>query len=250
MSIRKRLLILGGTAEAQALAKRALATGRFDVMVSLAGRTREPAEVAGELHVGGFGGARGFARYLLERKFKLLVDATHPFAAQMSANAAEASAETGVPRLILVRPHWEPEPGDNWIMVPDMAAAAEAVGRLGRRVFLTVGRQELAAFAELADIHFVVRLIEAPEAPVPLPDHELLLGRAPFTLRGESALMRQHGIDLLVSKNSGGDATYAKIDAARRLKIPVVMVERPAPPPGPVATDVDAAMAWITEQIA
>jgi precorrin-6A/cobalt-precorrin-6A reductase len=245
----RRLLILGGTGEAVALAGRLAGDPRLRVVTSLAGRTRAPARAAGEIRVGGFGGASGLAGYLEQESIGLVVDATHPFAARMAANVARACAETGVPRLKLLRPSWHAVAGDAWIEVPDMASAAEAVGQGGTRVFLSVGRQDLAAFAGLEHVRFLVRSIEPLEAPSPLADCMAIQGRGPFTEEAEAALMRKHRIDLLVSKNSGGGATYAKIAAARTLGLPVVMIARPPAPPGETAATVEEAAAWVEEKL-
>lgn len=246
---RRRLLILGGTGEAAALAGRLAADPRLRVITSLAGRTRAPAEVAGDLRVGGFGGAAGLAAYLEAEAIGLVVDATHPFAARMAANAARACAEAGVPRLKLLRAPWRADPGDRWHEVADTAAAARAVGESGRRVFLSVGRQDLSAFASLEDIWFLVRSIEPLGSPSPLSGAEVIHGRGPFTETAEIALLKGHRIDLLVSKNSGGEATYAKIAAARTLGLPVVMIARPPAPAGEAVATVDAAAAWVEAQL-
>jgi precorrin-6A/cobalt-precorrin-6A reductase len=246
---RRRLLILGGTGEAAALAERLAGDPRLSIVTSLAGRTRNPARLAGDVRVGGFGGAAGLAGYLQREAVALVVDATHPFAARMAANAAAACTAAGVPRLKLLRAAWRPVAGDRWIDVPDMAAAARAVGDAGRRVFLSVGRQDLGAFAGLAEAWFLVRSIDPLETPRPLARAEVIAGRGPFAEADEAALMREHRIDLLVSKNSGGEATYAKIAAARRLGLPVVMIARPPAPPGDRAASVDDAAAWVETKV-
>ncbi len=245
----KKLLILGGTGEAAALAGRLAEDPRLTVITSLAGRTRDPAKVAGALRVGGFGGAAGLAAYLEEESIDLLVDTTHPFAARMAANAAHACAEIGVPRLKLLRPAWHAGEADRWIDVADIATAAKATGRKGTRAFLSVGRQDLSAFADLEDIWFLVRSIEPLEAPCPLANCAVIQGRGPFTEAAETALLKEHRIDLLVSKNSGGEATYAKIAAARRLGLPVVMIARPPAPPGETVATVDESVAWVAERL-
>ncbi len=250
----KRVLILGGTAEAAALARALAEDARVAATTSLAGRTRAPGELPGAVRRGGFGGAQALAGYLKSHGVDLLVDATHPFAARIGRNAAQACAAAGVPRLVLSRPPWTAREGDRWIPVPDAQAAAAALPGLGpglgARVFLTIGRQELAAFTGLTDIWFMVRLVETPEEPIPLEDFHLVLGRGPFSLAQETALLRAHGIEAVVSKNSGGPGTYAKIEAARALGLPVVMVARPALPAGETVESVAAALAWIERRLA
>lgn len=240
-----RLLILGGTGEAAALAHRLSRTPGLAIVTSLAGRTRAPAAVPGELQTGGFGGAEGLARYLSDKRIDLVVDATHPFAARISANAAVACAAARVPRVMLIRPAWQPQAGDRWIQVPNAAAAAAVLPEMGRRVFLSTGRREIKAFADLPGLWMLVRLIDAPEAPLPLANHELILDRGPFAAEDEAALMQANGIDVLVTKNSGGAATYGKIEAARRLGLPVVMIGRPPVPAGGTVAGVDEAVAWV-----
>ena len=241
-----RLLLLGGTAEAITLAEALAADPRMTVISSLAGRTVAHRLPPGEVRVGGFGGAAGLAAYLRERGINLVVDATHPFAATISRHAARASAEVGVPRLQLVRPAWSPVDGDRWHQVPDMAAAAAALPALGRRVFLAVGRQELAAFAGLDDLRLIARMVEAPED---LSGLEIVLARGPFAVADEETLFRRLGIEVVVSKNSGGEATVAKITAARRLGLPVVMIARPPAEAGDRADDATAALRWINERL-
>jgi precorrin-6A/cobalt-precorrin-6A reductase len=240
-----RVLILGGTSEARALAARALAGAARDrtVITTLAGRTTSPLLPAGGLRIGGFGGADGLARYLREQRIDVLVDATHPFAERISANAAAAAGATGVPLLVLRRPGWLEEAGDDWRRVPSLDAAADLLPTLGRRVFLTTGRQGIAAFAALDECWFLARSVEPPRAPMP-GRLEVLLDRGPFTPDGELRLLREHRIDVLVSKDSGGPA--GKLAAARQQGIPVVLVDRPPTAPGtPTAHTVDDAVAWL-----
>ena len=248
MAEARRLLILGGTGEAAALAHRLGKVPNLGIVTSMAGRTRAPAAVPGELRVGGYGGAEGLARYIMERPIDLVIDATHPYAARMTENAAAACAASGVPRLLFSRPPWQEQPNDRWVRVPDAAGAARALPDLGRRVFLSTGRQDLEPFGGLADLWFLVRLIEAPEEPLPLANYELVLGRGPFAAEDEAALMQEHGIAVVLSKNSGGQATYGKIEAARRLGLPVVMIARPPLPPGEILHTVDEAAAWAEAQ--
>jgi precorrin-6A/cobalt-precorrin-6A reductase len=235
-----RLLILGGTGEALSLARHLAHRADLAIVSSLAGRVAAPTLPPGTVRIGGFGGVDGLAAYLAAERIGAVVDATHPFAARMSVHAAEACRRAGVPLLAFVRPAWAPGSGDRWQPVADMAAAA-ALCR--GRVFLTVGRQELAWFAG-SDAWFLIRSIDPPDGPLPQA-HELVLARGPFGLADEIDLMRAHRIDMIVSKNSGGPATYAKIEAARALGLPVVMVERPARPAADEARSLDEVGAWL-----
>jgi len=235
-----KLLILGGTGEAALLARHLADRPNLETISSLAGRIADPVLPPGAVRVGGFGGVDGLAAYLAAERIDAIVDATHPFAARMSAHAAEACGRMKLPLLAFVRPAWTPEPSDRWLPVPDMAAAAALCQG---RVFLTVGRQELAPFAGSA-AWFLIRAIDPPEGALPA-HHELMLKRGPFGLADEIDLLRRHRIDLIVSKNSGGPATYAKIAAARALGLPVVMVERPARPMTDQADTLDAVAAWL-----
>ncbi|AFZ00313.1 cobalt-precorrin-6A reductase [Calothrix sp. PCC 6303] len=240
-----RLLILGGTGDAAELARRVVEIPALEVRVSLAGRTRQPGEVSGLVRVGGFGGVAGLVDYLEAEKIDLLVDATHPFAAKISENAAVAAKQTGIRNLMLVRPGWEKLPGDDWYEVESVEAAAEMLPSLGKRVFLTIGRQQLDRFSHLHDTWFLMRSIDPPETQI--PGGKLLCDRGPFSLDNEKQLLQKYQIDTLVSKNSGGDATYAKIIAARELGIKVIMIQRPPIPHGEKVTDVDAALKWLKE---
>lgn len=245
-----RLLVLGGTAEASGLAARLVARHgeRIDLVSSFAGRIKGLKPPPGRVRIGGFGGVDGLAAYLVHERIDLLVDATHPFASQISRNAREAADRAGVPRLVLWRLPWPRHPLDRWIEVDGIEAAAHALTRLGRRVWLTVGAGELAPFARLPDRWYLVRLIEA-KTPPPLPDCAVIEARGPFPLENERALIRHHRIDVLVSKASGGDATYAKIEAAREADLPVVMVRRPLPEAGERVEDVAAAADWIAARL-
>jgi precorrin-6A/cobalt-precorrin-6A reductase len=234
------VLVLGGTGEARRLAGALVPHRR--VITSLAGRVAEPSLPPGQVRVGGFGGAAGLAGYLRTAGIAALVDATHPFAARISANAAEAARLTGVPLTVLRRPGWTAQPGDVWHRVADLTAAAAAVTALGERVFLTTGRQGLAAFAHLTAQWFLVRSVDPPVPPVP-PRMTILLDRGPFTVDGEAALLRRYHIEVLVTKDSGGPMTGAKLTAARDLGVPVVMVDRPPAVPGiPAVTTVAEAV--------
>ncbi|WP_246472993.1 cobalt-precorrin-6A reductase [Pelagibacterium limicola] len=235
MGERKRILILGGTGEARALASNLIALGH-EVTSSLAGRTRAPQLPPGPVRMGGFGGVDGLAAYMQEGGFTHLVDATHPFAAQISGNAVIASAKTGIPLLRLEREVWLKPESANWLEVPTMEVAAESLPA-GARVLLTIGRQEVGAFFGRADCQFVARVIESPET---VPEGwKLIAVRGPFSLEDEIGLMRRHGITHLVSKNSGGDAGFAKLEAAAALGIEVLMVRRPKLPDAPTASTVE-----------
>ncbi|MEV3853897.1 cobalt-precorrin-6A reductase [Streptomyces sp. NPDC050095] len=239
------VLILGGTTEARRLA--ATLHTRVRVTSSLAGRVAAPRLPPGEVRIGGFGGADGMADWIREHSVSALIDATHPFAETISFNAAAAAATAHVPLLALRRPGWVPGAGDDWREVGSLAQAAQAVRGLGERVFLTTGRMGLAAFAHVADAHFLVRSVDAPEPPFP-PRMEVLLDRGPFTLEGEREVLARHRIDVLVTKDSGGAATAPKLTAAREAGIPVVVVRRPPVPGGVVvAGSVEAAAAWVQE---
>ncbi|SMC82597.1 cobalt-precorrin-6A reductase [Rhizobium sp. RU36D] len=219
----ERILILGGTAEATAMAARLIAEGK-QVISSLAGRTVEPVLPPGEVRIGGFGGSEGLARYLLENHISLVIDATHPFASRISQNAQLACDSTGVPLKALQRPRWEPRGDDHWTSVQDLTQAARALPG-GARVFLALGRQYLDAFTGRTDCHFVIRMIDPPASPLPFASAELVLGK-PSDEEEECALLMAHAITHLVCRNSGGPAGYGKIAAARSLGLPVIMVER------------------------
>ncbi|MQS15231.1 cobalt-precorrin-6A reductase [Streptomyces kaniharaensis] len=243
----RHVLILGGTTEGRALAAELAGQTPLRVTSSLAGRVAQPRLPAGEVRIGGFGGPDGLAAWLRAERVAAVVDATHPFAAGMSRNAALAAAATGVPLLALRRPGWTPVLGDRWHPVPSLAAAAELLPGLGRRVFLTTGRQGIGTFAHLDGLHFLARSVDPPEPPLPSA-LDVLLDRGPFTLDGERALLREHRIDVLVTKDSGGAATAPKLTAARELGLPVVVVERPPVPDGvPVAPDVQGAVHWLAD---
>jgi precorrin-6A/cobalt-precorrin-6A reductase len=240
-----RLLVLGGTTEAAALADALAQRAGIFAVVSLAGRTPHPAPSPLPQRIGGFGGADGLRTWLKAERIGAVVDATHPFAAQMSRHAAEACGAAGVPLLAFSRPPWRRRRGDDWIEVASTEAAATALGPKPRRVFLTLGRGQLAAFAAAPWHHYLVRAISAPSDVDALPVHRLLLSRGPYRLADEQALMRNEGVEIVVSKNSGGAATYAKVEAARHLGLPVVMIRRPAKPPVAQADRLDEALAWI-----
>lgn len=243
-----RVLILGGTTEASALARLIAGDPRFEATLSLAGRTAAPAEQPIAMRSGGFGGAAGLARHLDSHGITAVVDATHPYAARISANAVAACRQAGVPLASLARAAWQPQPGDRWIGAPSTEAAVRALGMRKRRVFVTVGRQELPLFAAAPQHRYLARLIEPPQdVPLP-PDLVLVRQRGPFDFDAEHRLLRDEAIEVVVSKNAGGSATYAKIEAARALGLPVVMIERPDKPAGHVVASPAEAMAWLAHE--
>ena len=244
--LKRTVLILGGTGEARALARVLHGDESWRVVSSLAGRVSSPALPVGEVRIGGFGGPAALAAWLTEQDVAAVVDATHPFAARISASVAQAAPAAGVPLLMLRRPGWRAGPGDVWQRVPDMRAAAAAVAVGPGPVLLTTGRGGLGAFADLPH-RFVIRTVDPPEPPLPA-DHVLLLARGPYTRAGEEALLREHTVRTLVTKDSGGRMTVAKLEAARDLGVAVVMVDRPPSPPGvEIVTDLDDVLAWLTE---
>lgn len=237
----QRILILGGTGEARRLARVLVADGH-EVTSALAGRTQAPIRPEGALRIGGFGGAEGLADWIADHGITLLIDATHPFAARISANAVEAAKRSGVRLIRLERPAWTRPDGGKWIKVTNMEDAAAALPS-GARALLTIGRQEVAAFFGRGDCRFVTRVIEAPEtAP---EEWTVIAERGPFTVEGEMALLQRHGITHVVSKNAGGDQARAKIDAAAALGVPVVMIGRPALPEAETADSVEGVLARI-----
>ena len=245
----KRLLILGGTRDAAQLAAQMIALPGVEVITSLAGRIRQLTTASERTRIGGFGGVTGLIDYVQEQHIDLLIDATHPFAAHMSFHAAAAAQACGLPHLMLVRPPWAPVEGDRWMAVESIAAAAAVLPGMAQRVFLTIGRQELAAFAHLTDLWFLMRMIDPPIPDTPVPPGTLILERGPFALADERVLLRTYAIGAIVSKNSGGKATYAKIIAARELGLPVVMVQRPPMPAGEQVADVEQAYLWVEQHL-
>jgi precorrin-6A/cobalt-precorrin-6A reductase len=239
-----RVLILGGTTEASALARALADDPRVAATLSLAGRTSAPAPQPVPLRVGGFGGADGLADWLRVHRIDVLIDATHPFATRISRNALVAAEAARTKLLVLLRPAWRPVAGDDWRVVPDMDTAAEALGEHPRRVLLTVGRQDLAPFPRTPH-RYVLRSVEPPPSALIPANAEIIAARGPFAEEDERALMTAHAIEMLVTKNAGGEATAAKLAAARALRLPVVMVARPAPPDGPHVPTVADALAWL-----
>ena len=237
LRLMKNILVLGGTADARQLAGK-LAT-RNDVTLSLAGRTENPVAQGVPVRTGGFGGAEGLAAYLAGNQVDLLVDATHPYAAQISANAASAARLANIPAIALRRPAWEQQPGDRWTTVEDAAEAAALLGERPRKIFLALGRQELAPFEAAPQHAYLVRSVDPVEPPLAVPHATYILARGPFSEADDRALLEAHGIDAIVSKNSGGQATYGKIAAARALGIEVFLIRRPPLPDMPSGTTVE-----------
>lgn len=238
-----RVLILGGTAEARELAAALVADG-LEVTSSLAGRVAQALPSEGKVRIGGFGGPDALTWWLAEHGMTAVVDATHPFAHRISAAAATACRARALPLTRLERPGWKEAPGDRWHRVADLAEAAATVERLGRRVLLTTGRRDTRAFAAVPDAWFLIRAISAPDPPLPI-DHEVLLDRGPYTCEAELELLDRHRIDLLVTKDSGGDSTAPKLQAARERGTAVVMVTRPIGPDVPTV----ATVAEVVERI-
>ncbi len=240
-----RVIILGGTTEASALARRLAGEANIEPLLSLAGATRNPAPAPIPQRVGGFGGPEGLARFIKAERIDAVVDATHPFAARMSRNAVEACRATGTPLVVFTRPGWTKQEGDRWTEVADMEAAVDALGATRKSVFLTQGRLQLAHFARAPHHHYIVRSIDRPAEVDALPDCRLILARGPFALEDELALMREEKVEALVTKNSGGSATHAKIEAARALGVEVVIVARPPVSGAETLGKLEAVMDWI-----
>ncbi|MCF1483727.1 MULTISPECIES: cobalt-precorrin-6A reductase [Rhizobium/Agrobacterium group] len=222
----ERILILGGTAEAAKLAAELVEQGEAFVITALAGRTEYPASLAGDVRIGGFGGVDGLVAYLRSEGITRVIDATHPFARQISANAVEACRKADVPLIVHLRPQWLEQPGDRWIMVETLEAATHTLPE-GARVFLALGRQYIDIFARRTDCHFVIRMVDAPSTPLPFTHADIVVGKAAADWNAEKALLEGHAITHLVTRNSGGEVSYGKIIAARKLGLPVVMIARP-----------------------
>jgi precorrin-6A/cobalt-precorrin-6A reductase len=240
-----RLLVLGGTSEASALARRLANEPGVAATLSLAGATARPAPAPIPQRIGGFGGSEGLAAYIKAEQINAVIDATHPFAARMSMNALKACRAVGAPLVVFTRLPWSPFPGDRWTEVASMDEAVEALGAERRVVFLTQGRLGLGAFARAPQHRYLVRAIDPPAEIDTLKEHKLILARGPFSLDREIALMRDEKVEVVVAKNSGGDATYPKIAAARRLGARMVLIKRPKPPEAEMLFDLDSVLAWI-----
>ncbi len=236
--------MLGGTTEASRLAK-ALAEAGADAVFSYAGRTNSPVTQPLPMRVGGFGGTDGLADYLRAEAITHVVDATHPFAAQMSSNAVHACARACVALAAFERAPWQADKADSWTHVPDIAAAVDALPDAGARVFLAIGKQNLDGFAAKPANHYLLRLVDEPAAALSLPNNTVVIARGPFDAASDEALMRHHAITHIVSKNAGGAGAAAKLIAARALGLPVVMVDRPAVPPRNILRRLDDVLAWL-----
>ena len=242
--MKSKLLILAGTTEATAFARAAAERG-VDGIVSFAGRVERPLRQPLPQRVGGFGGAAGLEAYLRVEGITHVIDATHPFAVQMSHNAVAACARTGVPLVALTRPAWCPEPGDNWVHVPDIAGAVAALDHPARRVMLAVGRMHLDVFVPNPQHFYLLRLVDPPKGILPFPRAQVIVDRGPFNTEADRKLMEDHRIEIVVSKNAGGSGAYAKIAAARALGLPVIMIERPLAPMREELHDAEDVFGWL-----
>jgi precorrin-6A/cobalt-precorrin-6A reductase len=238
-----RALILGGTADASLLAAE-IARARIDAVYSYGGRTRAPAGQPLPTRIGGFGGASGLAEYVRREGFTHVIDATHPFAAEMSRNAVEACTDTGTPLIALERAPWSRVAGDKWIEVGDVSAAVAALPEAPAQVFLAIGRQHIAPFAARPQHAYTLRFVDPPDAPLPFAA-DVIVSRGPFTFDGELDMIRTRGITWIVARNSGGDGARAKIDAARALGLPVIMISRPKLPERLRVESVAEVMQWL-----
>jgi precorrin-6A/cobalt-precorrin-6A reductase len=238
-----RALILGGTADASLLAAE-IARAGIDAVYSYGGRTRAPAGQPLPTRIGGFGGVGGLADYIRREEITHVIDSTHPFAAEMSRNAVAACAETGTPLIALERAPWTKAPGDNWIEIPDVNAAVAALPEAAANVFLAIGRQHIAPFATKPQHAYTLRFVDPPDAPLPFAA-DVIVSRGPFTLEGELEMMRKRSITRIVARNSGGDGARAKIDAARVLGLPVIMIARPQLPERLRVESVAEIMQWL-----
>jgi precorrin-6A/cobalt-precorrin-6A reductase len=240
-----RVLLLGGSTEATGLARALAGDARFQVTLSLAGRTANPKAQPVPARIGGFGGVAGLAEYLKTNRVGALIDATHPFASQISRHAIEACNLTQTPLLAVERPAWQSCPEDRWICVPDIAAAIVTLGEAPRAVFCGIGKLALDDLRTAPQHHYIIRLIDAPTEPLGLPRATIVQARGPFSAEGDMELFRAHGVEIVIAKNSGGSATVSKIEAARTLNLPVIMVKRPFIPPRPTVPEISEALAWL-----
>jgi precorrin-6A/cobalt-precorrin-6A reductase len=245
----KKILILGGTGEAADLARLIAQKlgSKTEVVTSYSGVTGHQPDLPGTVRVGGFGGAEGLISYIEQEGFDYIIDATHPFAEKISQSCYVAALATNTERVTLVRPEWEPLHNDRWLEVPDMKEAAKLIEKLGGRVLLTIGIKELSVFADIVNAHFVVRMVKEPTEKLPFKSYEVIVGHPPFSVEEECALLKEKKIRMLVTKNSGGEKTKHKIEAARKEGVSVLMIERPAPEPGERVNSVTEALTWLIE---
>lgn len=239
-----RVLLLGGTSDASVLA-RSLKSAGIETVFSYAGRTNAPVAQPVPTRVGGFGGVTGLCSYLRDNAITHVIDATHPFAAQMSANAYIACSEQDLPLIRLERPPWQAQSGDNWNSVPSIAAACAALPKTPASVFLAIGRLHIAQFAARPQHHYLLRLVDAPETPLPLPNVSVVIARGPFDTASDIDLMQTHKVTHVIAKNAGGSGAVAKIEAARNLGLNLIVIERPILPQCAIAQDVDTIMRWL-----
>lgn len=245
--MKNSILILGGTTEARLLAEMLAQDRCFATTLSMAGRTRAPITMPVPMRIGGFGGAQGLADHLAENRIDLLIDATHPYAARISANAAEASRLSGIPLIALRRDGWVEREGDRWTHAENVADAVTALGKKPRRAFLALGRQELLPFERATQHSYVIRSVDPVEPPLDVPSAQYMTARGPFREADETVLLAEHGIDVIVSKNSGGSASYGKIAAARTLGIEVIVIQRPQLPQVKSFESVDAVVCHLDQ---
>ncbi|MET0171054.1 MAG: cobalt-precorrin-6A reductase [Agrobacterium vaccinii] len=245
----RSILILGGTADARILSGRLAGESGYRILLSMAGRTRDPVAQPVPMRSGGFGGPSGLARFIEDNGFDLLVDATHPYAARISANAVKAAGMARVPLVALERPAWVRMAGDDWREVPDVDSAVTALGQESCTTFLALGRQELLPFEAARQHHYLIRSVDPVEPPLVVPHARYITARGPFALADEIAMLRDNGVEAVVCKNSGGAAAYGKIEAARHLGIPVIMIARPTHPCGDTVSDIDTALSAILHQL-
>jgi len=244
--MRQRVLLLAGSSEAREIAALLAMDNGFDVTASFAGVTRLPAKLPVKTRSGGFGGVAGLCDYLRDTGTDTLIDATHPFALNMTVSAAKAAKKMGLRHLIVQRPGWQPQRGDNWHFVDALVQAARLIPK-GATVFLGTGRQTLDSFANLADCRLICRQIDPPDRPFPYPNGRFQIGRPPFSIADEVAFFKAEGIDWLVVKNSGGSASHSKLDAARELGLPVILLRRQSLPDAPLVETAQACIAWLSK---
>lgn len=238
------LLILGGTTQASRLAE-SCAAHKLNATLSYAGRVERVKPQPIPTRSGGFGGAEGLAQYIQSNNITHLIDATHPFAAQISGNAITAARSLALPYCAFTRPAWQPQSDDDWQIIPSLEAAIDWLERPAMRVMLAIGRQYLSAFEAQPHHHYLLRLVDPPITPPNFPNHQIVISRGPFTLASDLELLKQHHIEVIISKNSGGEGARAKLDAARQLGLQVVMIERPSYPERLEFNALDAVMNWV-----